>query len=73
MTQVNLCPNCQGQGTLEVRGRHILDGYEKVTCTRCEGTGRVQTKSYSVDLPFGKQVDHKLEEQIFELVRRLAK
>lgn len=49
------------------------DGYDKAACTRCEGTGRVQTKSYSVDLPFGKQVDPKIEEQIFELVRQLAK
>lgn len=70
MTQVNLCPNCEGQGTLETRGR---DGYEKVTCSRCAGTGRVVTKSYSIDLPFGKHVDPKVEEQIFELIKQLAK
>lgn len=70
MTQIHLCPNCQGQGIIEMRFR---DGYDKAACTRCEGTGRVQTKSYSVDLPFGKLVDPKIEEQIFELIRQLAK
>ena len=70
MKQIQLCPNCKGEGKLEQRDR---SGYESVTCTRCAGTGRVETRTYSFDLPFGSQLDPKIEEQIFNLIKQTWK
>ena len=70
MTQIHLCPTCNGQGTLERKDR---EGYEKFTCGKCEGAGRIERKSYSVDLPFGADIDHDTEKKIFELLTKLKK
>lgn len=70
--KVNLCPNCEGQGVLRQR---LSEGYESVTCTRCDGTGRVETRTFSFDVPFGKKIENlnEIETQIFELIKSAYK
>ena len=51
--EIKICPNCEGQGTSEIRSR---DGYDKVQCQRCAGSGRVLTKTYTVEIAFGSDV-----------------
>tara|TARA_R110000868_G_scaffold83535_1_gene235726 strand:- start:229 stop:453 length:225 start_codon:yes stop_codon:yes gene_type:complete len=66
--QIKLCSNCKGQGVLENRGQ---EGYEKLNCRHCEGTGRVEFKSYEIEVPFGKQIDNDIEKKILELIYQI--
>lgn len=50
--EVKICPNCEGQGHTEERETRSTD-HRIVQCQRCYGSGRVLTKTYSVEVPFG--------------------
>jgi len=70
MIKIELCPNCGGQGTTELRER---GGYVTTKCDRCEGTGRLQHVTYSTYIPFGATLDPNTDEKIHKLINKLKK
>lgn len=68
---IKLCETCNGEGFLE---KSISPGEkETVMCTKCKGKGRILTKTYTINVPFGcdrlklNEVDH----EIILLIRSL--
>jgi DnaJ-class molecular chaperone len=67
---VILCKNCEGRGSFLVRER---DGCEERECKKCAGAGRLLTKQYTIEIPFGSKpqqyidADAKIIETIMEL------
>lgn len=68
---IKLCNSCNGKGDIE-QYLHRND-YETVICKKCNGTGRVITRTYSYEVPFGSDIHklYKVDSEIFELIRKL--
>jgi Ribonuclease G/E len=71
--EIKICPTCNGEGviTRDV-GTHQSE-YEWHTCSKCNGTGRIKTRSYSYSVPFDmddKEI-HKVDAQIIKLIIEL--
>lgn len=49
--EIKLCSVCKGEGTITNKiGYHNPD-YETVDCKTCNGTGRIMTKTFIVEMP----------------------
>jgi DnaJ-class molecular chaperone len=67
---IKLCNSCNGAGEIETRDR---DGYDKHPCSRCSGTGRLYSTTYTVDFPFtgvGKVQYIKACNKIVDIIRK---
>ncbi len=70
---VVICHSCDGTGeTREDVGTHNSD-YVYYKCTKCNGTGRVKTRSYSYSVPYDMDHDKicKVDSEIINLIRKL--
>lgn len=71
--EIKICKRCEGNGTIcEDDGTHSSD-YEYNTCSKCNGTGRVKTRSYSYSVPFDMENEkiYKVDGKIIDLIRKL--
>jgi hypothetical protein len=66
---IQICPVCTGNGYTTENDRY--DGYISHNCKRCEGTGRIMTRTYSFDVPFGTDMNkiYPIDNQIIEWIR----
>lgn len=71
---VIICKSCKGGGTVE-QYRGYRNEYDTVKCTRCNGTGRLLTRTYTVEFPFGTStsITYKFDNQIIEWIRLIPK
>jgi len=71
--EIKLCKSCVGLGKITkpvmTRGNY----YEDFVCIKCNGTGRIKTRSYSYSVPFNTNDAEiiKLDSKIFDLIRGL--
>ena len=49
--EIKICSTCQGQGFIVVRDRQNFA--DEVNCDKCDGTGRLMVKTFTVEVPFG--------------------
>jgi hypothetical protein len=70
--ETEICHVCKGMGerTIDV-GTHTSD-YETITCTTCNGTGRVITKQYSWTIPFTPNPQGTEMKMAYEADRRIV-
>jgi hypothetical protein len=67
--KVQICPMCEGNGFTTENDRFA--GYISAGCTRCNSTGRIITRIYSFDVPFGTDMNkiYPIDNQIIEWIR----
>jgi DnaJ-class molecular chaperone len=68
---IKICNSCDGKGDVKQYDNH--NDYEIVICKKCYGTGRVLTRTYTYEVPFGTDINilYKLDSEIFGLIRKL--
>jgi DnaJ-class molecular chaperone len=49
--EIKICSTCQGQGFIVVRDRQNFA--DEVNCDKCNGTGRLMVRTFTVEVPFG--------------------
>ena len=49
--EIKICSICQGQGFVVVKDRENFT--DEVNCGKCNGTGRVMVRTFTVEVPFG--------------------
>ena len=49
--EIKICSTCQGQGLVVVKDRTNLA--DEINCDKCNGTGRVMVRTFTVEVPFG--------------------
>jgi hypothetical protein len=70
--EIKICPNCSGNGELIVRER-ITNEFDNNVCGKCNGTGRILTRTYTYEVPFdfNKSSLRKADSQIVDIIRSL--
>lgn len=70
---IELCKSCEGTGVLSTRDWDY--SYIETECYRCNGHGRVMSKTYTLEVPldFSKKKLYELDEKIFDLVNVVKK
>jgi DnaJ-class molecular chaperone with C-terminal Zn finger domain len=70
---VTICTSCDGEGEKRIRDYYGEWSVEK--CTKCNGTGRLWTRTYAYHVPFdfNKHKIYKVDERIINLIRDLEK
>ncbi len=73
--KIEICNTCDGCGEVKeyLGGRN--NDYEFKTCESCNGTGRVLTREYTIQVPYGFDKDkiYKCDSEIMKLIRKLEK
>lgn len=49
--EIKICSTCQGQGFVVVKDRTNLP--DEINCDKCNGTGRLMVRTFTVEVPFG--------------------
>lgn len=74
--EIRICPTCKGTGKVErivAMNFHEIN-YEDVDCSKCNGTGRVYVRQYTLTLPLDSQTKfYRVDEQLFNLIREAEK
>lgn len=71
--EIKICSACGGTGEKEKDvGTHTSE-WKCYTCSKCNGTGRVKTQTYSYSVPFSMDDNeiYKVDSEIFNLIRKL--
>ena len=70
---IEICKTCGGQG--EVEHRNDYNEKELISCSKCNGTGRVLTRTLTYTVPFDSDIQkvYKYDKKIIELIRELEK
>lgn len=69
--QVEICNNCEGRGSFLVN--EYREGYNERKCKKCAGTGRLLTRVYKVEIPFGKQKERSFIETDSTIINEIQK
>jgi len=70
--RVEICDVCNGTGELKFDTR---EGYSSEKCKKCNGYGRILTRTYSYQVPFNTNVQliYPVDSQIIQLINKLEK
>lgn len=74
--EIRICPTCKGKGKVErVVSLSFHDStFEDVNCSKCNGTGRVYVREYTLTLPFDfKNKFHQVDEKLINIIREAEK
>jgi hypothetical protein len=73
--KVEVCRHCEGHGEFVIAGSHRHEDSHIKTCTECNGTGRVKTKSFSIQIPYDFDMTEfcRAEKIILEQISSLKK
>lgn len=66
---ISICPDCNGEGFRSENDRY--DGWVSIACKRCNNTGRIKTRKYSFEIPYGTDDGNirAIDNQIYEWIR----
>jgi len=70
-----ICKSCDGEG--RIKETEYRD-WKYVQCSRCKGTGRLLSRTYTIEVPFTLEpkelsVLYKIDSKIIEIIRNLKK
>ena len=70
--QVKICNHCEGRGSF-LTSHNYKDGSVETPCKKCGATGRLLTKMYTIEIPFGGKPENyrKVDEQIIKMIQNL--
>ena len=70
--EIQICSNCKGSGEVELKDNYR--DYEIIDCKRCEGTGRVYVRTYTLIVPYGNETEYyALDTEFINLLRESKK
>lgn len=70
--KVKICDRCEGRGSF-LTSETSRDGHREIPCKKCNSTGRLLTKTYKIEVPFGGKPTHyrNVDEQIIKMIQNL--
>ena len=72
--EVKICDVCKGTGKVETTGGRGRDTYKDfIGCKKCDKTGRLLVRSFTIELPFNMVEDyiHKSSDRVFHLIQEI--